>query len=639
MPRRRPSAANVPQTEETWAVGQARLRAWVEPEDEPPYRPFLLLIADLDHGTVVYSDMFEQPPGPGEYAQTLHQAFRKPMPLAGRPRRPRRVGVPDPALLEPLAAEFGSLGLTFEVGQLEGLAEIITELEAHMSGGPENPGLLSVAGVTPALVGDLFAAAAACYRARPWEQLEDRHALALRIPAGGQDERIVSVLGFAGIQLGLAVYRRWADLEKLLLGVEDPAEAMPADGGLALWFEEITNVPFDDLDAIAAHGWEVAEPAAHPIPAMMFPDGSIQRPGPDDLRWLTAALRAIPQLVQDHFQPAGRGEFEPFEAEVAVTAAGKALRVHARFPAGTVDPAARDPHRRPWEGGLDEDEGDDDNDDLPFFDRRMMESQMAQLIAGMPGAEPLLADPRLRQAQELMYQAWDEQNPARRLSLAHQALAASPDCADAYVLLAEEEADTLARAEALYRQGVEAGERALGADYFVENKGHFWGLLETRPYMRAREGLAGALWQLERLPEAAEHYRALLDLNPGDNQGIRSQLLDLLLTLDDYAGALDLLKRYRDDGMAEWLYTGALVLFQRAGRLDKAERRLRKALAQNEYVPAYLTGRKRVPGRLPPYLGFGDDAEAQHYAARYLHHWRRTPRAIEWLQAVLQRKA
>jgi hypothetical protein len=32
-------------------------------------------------------------------------------------------------------------------------------------------------------------------------------------------------------------------------------------------------------------------------------------------------------------------------------------------------------------------------------------------------------------------------------------------------------------------------------------------------------------------------------------------------------------------------------------------------------------------------MGWGDEAEAQHYAARYLNHWRRTPGALDWLRA------
>jgi hypothetical protein len=34
-------------------------------------------------------------------------------------------------------------------------------------------------------------------------------------------------------------------------------------------------------------------------------------------------------------------------------------------------------------------------------------------------------------------------------------------------------------------------------------------------------------------------------------------------------------------------------------------------------------------------MGWGDDSEAQHYAARYLNAWRRTPGALDWLQSHL----
>ena len=65
---------------------------------------------------------------------------------------------------------------------------------------------------------------------------------------------------------------------------------------------------------------------------------------------------------------------------------------------------------------------------------------------------------------------------------------------DAHVLLAEEVAKTLVEARRHYEAGVAAGERALGAQAFERDAGHFWGLLETRPYMRARAGLAECLW-------------------------------------------------------------------------------------------------------------------------------------------------
>ena len=53
----------------------------------------------------------------------------------------------------------------------------------------------------------------------------------------------------------------------------------------------------------------------------------------------------------------------------------------------------------------------------------------------------------------------------------------SPLCADAYVLLAEEEARSGEEVLDYYQQGVEAGEMALGSEGFEEYAGHFWGCL------------------------------------------------------------------------------------------------------------------------------------------------------------------
>jgi hypothetical protein len=92
------------------------------------------------------------------------------------------------------------------------------------------------------------------------------------------------------------------------------------------------------------------------------------------------------------------------------------------------------------------------------------------------------------------------------------------------------------------------------------------------------------------------------------------------------------MKKYAGDSMAEWLYTRALLEFRLGGPNKSAGRRLKAALKQNPFVPAYLVGAKRIPRQLPPYHGYGDDAEAVHYAHRYLNHWRGTPGAVAWLE-------
>ncbi len=238
----------------------------------------------------------------------------------------------------------------------------------------------------------------------------------------------------------------------------------------------------------------------------------------------------------------------------------------------------------------------------------------------------------LERAQDLVYEAFETESSRKRVQLAKKALKVSPDCADAYVLLAEEDAGSLEEARELYQKGVEAGERALGREMFEEEAGHFWGILETRPYMRARQGLAVCLWELGQREEAIEHYREMLDLNPGDNQGIRYELAGWLLDeeMDEELG--ELLERYEEDASAFWVYTRALWRFRKEGDTEEATAALKEAIETNPYVPLYLLGHKSLPGALPELIGFGDESEAVAYFARALTGWLRTPQALEWLR-------
>jgi tetratricopeptide (TPR) repeat protein len=237
----------------------------------------------------------------------------------------------------------------------------------------------------------------------------------------------------------------------------------------------------------------------------------------------------------------------------------------------------------------------------------------------------------LGRAQELMYEAWDATNRRERIRLAEAALEISPDCADAYNLLAEEKARSVAEARAHFEQGVRAGERALGPVVFEEEAGHFWGIIGTRPYMRSRAGLGECLWLLGEKDDAVSHYQEMLRLNPHDNQGIRYTLLQWLLELDRDEEVEDLLGKYDEDWTAAWLYTQALWIFRREGESSKAEAALSDALEQNPHVPPYLLGEKKVPSRLPEYMGFGDEREARAYAAEASELWRKTDGARGWL--------
>jgi tetratricopeptide (TPR) repeat protein len=262
-------------------------------------------------------------------------------------------------------------------------------------------------------------------------------------------------------------------------------------------------------------------------------------------------------------------------------------------------------------------------------DRRAMEGVMRKFVGGLGGRRE---ETSLDQAQELMYQAFEAQDPERRVELARQALELSPDCADGYVLLAEHAPSREAALE-LLEDGVEAGERALGPEPFQEDVGHFWGILETRPYMRARQGLAEVLWASGRRDEAVQHLQDMLRLNPNDNQGVRHILAGWLLALDRDDDLARLLDEY-DEESAIWAYSKALLAFRRTGDTPEARRLLKEAKKNNQHIPAFLLGERILPRHLPDYYSPGDPNEAILYVVHGSEGWTATRGALAWLRGT-----
>ena len=88
------------------------------------------------------------------------------------------------------------------------------------------PSLVGISGVTPDLIGSVFAAAAELYHIEPWKRLGGETPIEVRCPQGAPS-RLAVVLGAAGQAFGLCVYDSAADLRRALAGA-DPLEAARA---------------------------------------------------------------------------------------------------------------------------------------------------------------------------------------------------------------------------------------------------------------------------------------------------------------------------------------------------------------------------------------------------------------------------
>ncbi|MBI2302650.1 MAG: hypothetical protein HYU66_27405 [Armatimonadetes bacterium] len=243
-------------------------------------------------------------------------------------------------------------------------------------------------------------------------------------------------------------------------------------------------------------------------------------------------------------------------------------------------------------------------------------------------------DPRRdrERAWELAHEALacGDRAHARRLAL--QALDLDPACTDAAVLLAALESRTDEEHVERLQAVIRAAENDLGPAFFRQNRGYFWGLFETRPYMRARGALAQKLEAMGRIDECIAQLEAMLELNPNDNQGMREPLLGHYLAEDRLEDARRLLDTYAEDAWAVHAFGEVLALFLEGDEAG-AVLALAEAREANPHVEALLLGRSRMPRELPDSYMLGEASEAV-FVREYLGRaWDAHPAAKAWLAA------
>jgi tetratricopeptide (TPR) repeat protein len=296
-------------------------------------------------------------------------------------------------------------------------------------------------------------------------------------------------------------------------------------------------------------------------------------------------------------------------------------------------------------------EDEPDEEVNPFIQSRfLMERELRRMEQEMEGREfdsideinsfmnermnypPASAKPSSPQdkAQELVFDAY-ETTGKKRKKLAKEALKFDPDNSDAYNILAEE-ASTFEEALQYYHEGMVRGEKALGTPFFQENKGHFWMVVHTRPFMRSKFQYAQLQYDNSDYDEAIKHFEELLELNPNDNQGARYPLLSACIATGQTKKALNLLETYREDMTAYYAYSRLLLELLDKGPTRKAKTLLTQAVEQNPYVLDYLLHKKQMPPSMPYAYGWGDENEAIMYAMDNAHFWREHETLLDWLK-------
>jgi hypothetical protein len=238
-------------------------------------------------------------------------------------------------------------------------------------------------------------------------------------------------------------------------------------------------------------------------------------------------------------------------------------------------------------------------------------------------------------ADDLMYEAY-QLDSRKGINLAKEVLKLDPENVRALNFLAQNEPDPV-KAETLLDKSIMLAEKQLGKDYFKENRGNFWFIAQTRPYMTAKFGMACCKEALEKDDEAIKIYQEMIKLNPNDNQGARYELARLLLKHYNLTVFHKLHKKYKKEESAHWLfnYTYFAFLIYGAGKL--ADDALIKAYHANVHVVKIMAGEESLPKNLGEYYSPGSFEEAAYYLMDNLELWTRDLNVIKWVGRVYKK--
>ncbi|MDM7919279.1 MAG: tetratricopeptide repeat protein, partial [Methanosarcina sp.] len=207
-------------------------------------------------------------------------------------------------------------------------------------------------------------------------------------------------------------------------------------------------------------------------------------------------------------------------------------------------------------------------------------------------------------AQELVFKGMEhlaggDLSGARRYF--KRAIKLAPEVADAYsgLALVARERYKLQEAEEYFKLAYEKARASLG----TEDPGAFswWINDKTRPYLRARFGLALIYGETGRYDEAISELREIIRRNQNDNQGVRYHIAPLFLLKGDLTGALREFEWYEknyggDIPIPDYLLNWGLAFFK-AKMYVRAAEKFRMTILWNPYLIRLVIGEH--PEELP----------------------------------------
>ena len=245
------------------------------------------------------------------------------------------------------------------------------------------------------------------------------------------------------------------------------------------------------------------------------------------------------------------------------------------------------------------------------------------------------------QSDDLLFEAYEEPVKSKAIKLAKKALEINPDNIDAENFITKFENNTIKKLEK-YKETLDKEQARLEKDniFSKENIGIFWGLIETRPYMRTKHCYMLTLMELGRYTEAIQQGEEILKLCENDNQGVRYLIMGLYAVLEKFEECERIYKKYSDD--STFMLFPLSIMYYKKGDYKKTKKTLKVIQENNEYILEYLKQKIKFTKTKIDIIeeegsySWGSEAEAYLVVKDYKYLLETVPTFIEFIEREIK---
>ena len=242
--------------------------------------------------------------------------------------------------------------------------------------------------------------------------------------------------------------------------------------------------------------------------------------------------------------------------------------------------------------------------------------------------EPL--DTPMSKAYDLLEEAERATSIKKRLSLVEKAIETCPECVDAHLAYLEFIEDPFKIESYLLKVVEDEKKRLEKEEYFTkENIGHFYGIFETRPFMKALQALTVLYLQSGKYQKALLVAKEMIRLNENDNLGARFLLFGLYAFMEDEKALDSLKEKYEYEDLHSLVAYLALAI--KRSDYEQAKTYLAKINKANKNLIKYFQKKNLSSAVSPGYYRPGDASEVYVLVTEFGFLFDSTPLLAEYI--------